>query len=218
MPQLLGLLDTPAPVVLCIGAHSDDIEIGCGATLLSLLRHRPETAVHWVVLSARGERAEEATAGAQAFAGANVVDLRLGEFRDAYFPYQGREVKELFDVLGREISPDVVFTHQRDDLHQDHRLVAELARNTFRRHLVLEFEIPKYDGDMGRPNLFVPVDEELAHRKTELIHQVFASQRDKSWLTDDVFLGLMRLRGMESGTPNRYAEAFYAYKLNLAFT
>jgi LmbE family N-acetylglucosaminyl deacetylase len=195
--------------VLAIGAHSDDIEIGCGGTLLRLARDVPELELTWIVLSADGDRADEARAGAEAF-GATTVEVEA--FEDAFFAY-GREVKEHFERLKARLSPDLVLTHHGGDLHQDHRLVSELTWNTFRDHLILEYEIPKYDGDRGAPNLFVQLDADLARQKVESLLRSFPSQRAKPWFTEDLFLALLRLRGMESRSPSGLAEGFYARKL-----
>jgi len=195
--------------VLAIGAHSDDIEIGCGGTLLRLAAEVQQLELTWVVLSADGSRADEARAGAEAF-GATTVEVEA--YEDAFFKY-GREVKEHFEGLKARVAPDVVLTHHGSDLHQDHRLVAELTWNTFRDHLILEYEIPKYDGDLGAPNVFVQLDEEVARRKLEALQRCFPSQAGKPWFTDDVFRGLLALRGMESRAPSGFAEAFYGRKL-----
>ena len=213
----LSLLDGEPPVrrVLAIGAHSDDIEIGCGATLLTL-QEQHELEVTWVVLGAEGVREEEARASAEAFlSGAGASSVELHAFRDGYFPYVGGDVKDVFEALKRRLEPDLVFTHVRNDLHQDHRLVCELTWNTWRDHLILEYEIPKYDGDLGAPNVFVPVSDEIAHEKVRLLSSTFASQGDKHWFDEDLFLGLMRVRGMEARSPTRYAEAFVCRKLSL---
>jgi len=203
--------------VLAIGCHSDDIEIGCGGTILALLEHNPEIEVTWLVLSADGERGDEARASAAAFlAGARREPrIVLESFRDSFFPYVGGEVKEVFERLKPELSPDLVFTHAGTDLHQDHRLFAELTWNTFRNHLVLEFEIPKYDADLGSPNVFVPLEESTVDKKIETLLAQFASQRSTHWFTDDVFRGLMRIRGMEANSPTGYAEGFRCRKLQL---
>jgi LmbE family N-acetylglucosaminyl deacetylase len=204
----------PIERVLAVGAHADDIEIGCGATVLALTRALPEVHVTWVVLAATGERAIEADRAARAFlGGVSSADVRVYGFRDGFLPYAGADVKDLFEEL-KATDPDLVFTHARDDLHQDHRLVNELTWNTWRDHLVLEYEIPKYDGDLGRPNVFVPVDEALVEEKLRLLREHYASQRAKHWFDDGVFRGLMRLRGMESAT--RYAEAFTCRKLRFS--
>jgi LmbE family N-acetylglucosaminyl deacetylase len=196
--------------VLAIGSHADDIEIGCGGTLLRLAEELEALELHWVVLSAEGERTDEARTSAAAFGAEADV---LG-FRDAFFRY-GAEVKEFFEELKGRFDPDMVLTHHDADRHQDHRLVAELTWNTFRDHLILEYEIPKYDGDLGSPNVFFHLTEEVARRKVELLLDAFPSQREKRWFTEDLFLGLMRVRGMESNSPSGYAEGFYARKVSL---
>ncbi len=202
--------------VLAIGCHADDIEIGCGGTLLTLVERRPEVEVTWAVLSADGERRAEAEASAELFlAGAANIDLRIESFRDGFFPHRGEEVKNWFEALKASVDPTVIFTHTEHDRHQDHRLVAELTWNTFRRHLILEYEIPKYDGDLGSPNVFVPIDVDVARRKAELIREQFASQSSKQWFDDELLLSLLRLRGIEASPPTRYAEAFYCRKLTL---
>jgi len=200
--------------VLAIGAHADDIEIGCGGTLLSLAQTSPDAELVWVVLGAEGARAEEAQRSASDFtAGFSSVRIAVEGFRDGFLPYHGGDVKEYFEGLKAEVSPDLIFTHQQADLHQDHRLLSELTWNTFRDHLILEYEIPKYDGDLGAPNLFVDLTEPIADRKVELLLSHFGSQRDKRWFTADLFHALMRLRGMESNSPAGRAEAFYCRKL-----
>lgn len=203
--------------VLAVGCHSDDLEIGCGGTILALLDRNPELEVTWVVLSATGEREAEARASAEAFlAGAKRPPrIVLESFRDSFFPYDGAQVKEAFERL-KEVSPQLVLTHAGTDFHQDHRLAAELTWNTFRNHVILEFEIPKYDGDLGRPNVFVPLEESVVRRKVELLLEHFQTQRSRHWFTEDLFLGLMRLRGMEANSPTGYAEAFRSRKLQLS--
>lgn len=201
----------PEPLsVLCLGAHSDDLEIGCGGTILRLLTER-DVVVRWVVFGCCGERATEARCSAESFlAGARKCQIDLHGFRDAFFPYVGGEIKDVFEGLKREVSPDVVFTHTRHDLHQDHRIVNQLTWNTFRDHLILEYEIPKYDGDLGSPNLFVDLDTGTAERKIQHLLRFFETQRDKRWFDEETFRGLLRLRGLEAGT--RYAEGFYSRK------
>jgi LmbE family N-acetylglucosaminyl deacetylase len=202
--------------VLCLGAHSDDIEIGCGATLLTLAGLRPRPQFRWVVFSAAGQREREAKQGARKFLGTAATEaVRVHAFRDGYFPAQFAEIKDAFENLAREFRPDVVFTHTRDDRHQDHRVVSDLSWNTFRGQLILEYEIPKWDGDLGRPNLFVPVSTTTALRKTRGLLSVFGSQRSKDWFSEETFLGLMRLRGVECRASDGYAEAFYARKITL---
>ena len=207
----LQLAADDAPLrVLAIGAHADDIEIGCGGTLLRLAERAGVREVQCVVLSASAERAAEARASAAAFG----AQLAVQSFRDAFFRYGG-EVKEFFEQLKGGFEPDLILTHHDEDRHQDHRLVAELTWNTFRDHLILEYEVPKYDGDLGTPNVFVPLDEEQARRKVELLLESFPSQAGKRWFTEDLFMALMRLRGMECNSPSGLAEAFYARKLSL---
>jgi LmbE family N-acetylglucosaminyl deacetylase len=199
--------------LLLIGSHSDDVEIGCGGTILRLAESSPDLEVVWVVLGAHGDRADEALKSAEAFLAA--VDARtvlVKDFRDGFFPYVGGSVKDFFEELKRDFAPDLILTHQRHDLHQDHRLVSELTWNTFRDHLILEYEVPKYDGDLGAPNLFVHLTKELAARKVAILLEHFGTQLDRRWFTDDLFLSMMRLRGMESNAPERYAEAFYCRK------
>ena len=200
--------------LLCIGAHSDDLEIGCSGTVLRFLRELPVERVTWVVLSGSPDRAREARQGAR-----RVVGRRRGtrivqaDFRDGFFPYTAVPIKDFFETLKGEVDPDIIFTHYRDDLHQDHRLVNELTYNTFRDHLILEYEIMKLDGDLGNPNVYVPLDTATVRRKISLLMDTFGSQRGKRWFTEEIFRGLMRLRGMESGSSSGYAEALYGRKL-----
>jgi LmbE family N-acetylglucosaminyl deacetylase len=203
--------------VLCVGAHSDDIEIGCGALVLGLIQRFRKIHVEWVVLSAVGKRATEARQGARLFLnGAQSSRVRLHRFRDGFFPYEGARIKEAFEQLKAGPPPDLVLTHYRDDRHQDHRVVSDLTWNTFRDHWILEYEIPKFDGDLGSPNFFVPLDNETSERKAQYLERSFGSQRDKHWFTKETFMGLMRLRGMECRAPGGYAEAFYSRKTVLA--
>ena len=204
--------------VLCLGAHSDDIEIGAGATLLSWLEQGIRLDVHWCVLSGGGgEREQEARESAIDFlAPAASRQIEIVAFRDGFFPEQGEQIKVWFEALKHRIDPDVILTHRRDDAHQDHRQVARLTWNTFRDHLILEYEIPKWDGDMAQPNLYMPVSAAVIRRKIELLMRHFGSQRSKQWFDAETFLGLARLRGMECRAQERYAEAFFAHKLSLA--
>jgi LmbE family N-acetylglucosaminyl deacetylase len=208
----------PLRRVLAIGCHADDIEIGCGGTLLGLTRSRPDVEVTWVVLGAEGDRAAEARTSAEDFlSGASSSKIVVHGFKDAYMPYYGESVKEAFEDL-KQIQPDLVLTHTRGDLHQDHRLACELTWNTFRDHLILEYEVPKWDGDLGRPNLYVPLTEDVVADKLELVLRHFPTQASKHWYDDETFRGLMRLRGLECAAPTRYAEAFYAPKVMLALS
>ena len=203
--------------VLAIGCHADDIEIGCGGTLLALARSNPDLEVDWIVLAASGERRAEAEESAAAFLdGFAAARVEVHGFRDGYLPYVGGEVKDVFEDLKQRIDPQLVLTHAGYDLHQDHRLACELTWNTFRSHLILEYEIPKVDGDLGRPNVFVPLTAEIVERKLELIERHFPSQSAKHWFDRETFAGLMRLRGMEAVAPERFAEAFTCRKLVLA--
>jgi LmbE family N-acetylglucosaminyl deacetylase len=201
--------------IVCLGAHCDDIEIGCGATLLHLKAAFPRARFHWVVFSASGTRAQEATRAADLFTAGCEKKVVLKDYRDGFLPYSGGAVKEFFEEMKSQLSPDVIFTHWHGDAHQDHRLVSELTWNTFRNHLILEYEIPKYDGDVGRPNLFVPLEAPLYKQKVDYLVEAFESQRAKRWFDRETFLGLMRIRGVESNSPSGYAEAFHARKVIL---
>src|ERR1700730_3973408 len=202
--------------ILCLGAHSDDIEIGCGGTVLRLAEQYPRRVFHWVVFSAVGARESAAGRVATRFVGPNQLkEPLLKTFPDGFMPFSGAEVKTVFEDLKQAILPDLIFTHNRKDAHQDHRLLAELTWNTFRDHLILEYEIPKYDGDLGRPGVFVPLSAAGCQKKIGYIMDAFKSQHSKRWFQQDTFLSLMRLRGMECNAPSGYAEAFYCRKLVL---
>ncbi len=211
----LGRGSAEALQILCLGSHSDDIEIGCGGTILRLAAQYPGCAFHWVVFSAVGVRETEAKCAAAMFAGTSLRGPLLKTFRDGFMPFLGAEVKDVFEGLKQSVSPDLIFTHKRKDAHQDHRLIAELTWNTFRNHLILEYEIPKYDGDLGQPNLFVPLDTEVCQKKARYLIDAFPSQHPKHWFREDTFFSLMRLRGMECNAPSGYAEAFYCHKIAL---
>ena len=207
---------TGTPSILCLGSHSDDIEIGCGGTILRLAAQYPDCHFHWVVFSALGVREEEARRAAHLFTGpSGPRGLHLKKFQDGFMPYTGAAVKAVFEELKQTVSPDLILTHNRDDGHQDHRLVAELTWNTFRDHLILEYEIPKYDGDMGQPSVFVPLEKDVCERKVRFLMDAFETQRSKRWFQAETFFSLMRLRGMECNAPSGYAEAFYCRKLVL---
>jgi len=206
-------LPTSSPTILCLGAHSDDIEIGCGGTLLQLLGQMPEASVHWVVFSAEGKRAEEAQHGAEIFAGTQASAVELHSFRDGFFPDAFGEIKECFRDLQKSVDPDLVLTTWRRDLHQDHRLISELTSQTFRNQLILEYEISKYDGDLGSPNVYVRLGAEDADRKVENLISAFGSQQEKYWFAAETFRALMRVRGVECRSSSGYAEAFYGHKL-----
>jgi LmbE family N-acetylglucosaminyl deacetylase len=218
MRDLTLAADAGTPIrVLCLGAHADDIEIGCGGLLLDLVQRHRLIDVSWVVFSATSVRAKEAQASARLFlAGAKSKKVTIHRFRDGFFPYDGAKVKKSFETLKRSIpAPDLVLTHYRDDRHQDHRTISDLTWNIFRDHFVLEYEVPKFDGDLGTPNCFVPLSRALAVRKTEHLDQAFTTQTDRHWFSAETFLGLMRLRGVECRAPEGYAEAFYARKARL---
>ena len=202
--------------VLCLGAHSDDIEIGAGATLLQWIAAGRELDVLWCVLSAQADREEEARKSAAAFLeGAGRVQVDVMHFRDGFFPNDGERIKDWFETLKLRFRPDLILTHRQDDAHQDHREICRHTWATFRDHLVLEYEIPKWDGDFGRPNLYVPITAHTLERKVELLMSHFGTQRSKDWFDADTFRSLARLRGMECRAPERYAEAFFARKLAL---
>lgn len=203
--------------ILCLGAHSDDIEIGCGGMILQWLSSHKNLEIVWVVFSSEGsEREKEARASAALFLKqAKKKEVMIKDFRDGFFPFDGTNIKTVFEDELKKTSPDVILTHNRKDAHQDHRQIAELTWNTFRDHLILEYEVPKYDGDMGQPNVFVRLDEEASKRKVSYLMEAFQSQRSKHWFQEDTFFSLMRLRGMECNAPSGHAEAFYCHKLVL---
>ncbi len=201
--------------ILCLGAHSDDIEIGCGGTILDLVQRYPKSELYWVVFSAIGLREAEARRAAEMFVGTRLKERVLKSFPDGFMPFVGAEVKTVFEKELKQFSPDLIFTHNRTDAHQDHRLLSELTWNTFRDHLILEYEIPKYDGDLGRPSVFVPLQPDDYQSKVRFIMEAFQSQHSKQWFEEATFLALMRLRGMECNAPSGYAEAFYCRKLLL---
>lgn len=202
--------------ILCLGAHSDDIEIGCGGTILQLLRTYKNCDVTWVVFSAKGRRKREALASAKRLLkDSRKFTIVTKEFKESFFPYRGEEIKGFFEQLKKRISPDLVFTHYRNDLHQDHRVVCELTWNTFRNHSILEYEIPKYDGDLGQPNVFVPLEAMQVEEKVKILMECFGSQRSRQWFSEDTFYATLRLRGIEANSATKYAEAFYGWKVIL---
>ena len=199
--------------ILFLGAHADDIEIGCGGTVLRLAAERSDLEVRWVVFSATPERLAEARASATAFL-ANVpkATVVVRDYQDGYLPWSGASIKEELEQVKREFVPDLIFTHYRGDLHQDHRLVSDLTWNTWRNQLILEYEIPKFDGDLGSPNFFSPLSRATLQRKIDLVLQHFATQAGKQWFTADLFQAMARIRGMECVAPESLAEAFYCRK------
>jgi LmbE family N-acetylglucosaminyl deacetylase len=202
--------------VLCLGAHSDDIEIGCGGTIMRLIQEQPEVQVYWMVFSAQGLRAREAKKSAADFLqGVRAPKIRTASFRESFFPSEWPAIKDTFEKIKRDFEPDLVLTQYRDDRHQDHRVLSDLAWNTFRNHLIFEYEIPKYDGDLGIPNLYVPVSRELCEKKVGALMRHFQSQAKRHWFTPDTFWALLRLRGIECAAPGGFAEAFHGRKLCL---
>jgi len=212
----LGELGRPPRRILCLGAHCDDIEIGCGGTILRLLREDPEREIYWQVFSSNPTRKREAIKGARLFLGtAKSKKVAVRNYRDGFFPTLHPRIKTEFEKLKKEFVPDLVLTHYRHDLHQDHRVICELTWNTFRNHLIMEYEIPKYDGDLGQPNFFVPLEQEIYQKKVRYIMDAFETQHAKRWFEQETFLALMRLRGMECVARSGYAEAFHCRKLVL---
>jgi LmbE family N-acetylglucosaminyl deacetylase len=206
--------ETSKPLrILCLGAHSDDIEIGCGGTILELAQRHPNSEFHWAVFNAIGVREVEARRAAAMFAATRLRGPLLNTFSDGLMPFEGADVKAVFENDLKQLSPDIIFTHNGNDAHQDHRLISQLTWNTFRDHLILEYEIPKYDGDLGRPSVFMPLEKEVCEKKVEYLMDAFQSQLTKRWFQPDTFFSLMRLRGMECVASSGYAEAFYCRKL-----
>jgi len=201
--------------ILCLGSHSDDIEIGCGGTVLQIVEQYPDCEFYWVVFSAIGVRELEAKHASELFADSRLKHTAFRNFQDGFMPYVGAEVKAVFEQELKQLSPDLIFTHTSQDAHQDHRLISELTWNTFRNHLILEYEIPKYDGDLGRPNVFIPLRGETFEHKAKYLMEAFQSQHCKRWFREETFLSLMRLRGMECNADSGYAEAFYCRKIVL---
>jgi LmbE family N-acetylglucosaminyl deacetylase len=210
----LGELGKTPRRILCLGAHCDDIEIGCGGTILRLLQENPEREIYWLVFSSNPVRKREALKGARLFLeGVKSKKVAVRNYHDSFFPTLYPQIKMEFEKLKKEFVPDLILTHYRHDLHQDHRVICELTWNTFRNHLILEYEIPKYDGDLGQPNFFVPLECEIYEKKVRHIMNAFETQRTKPWFEKEIFLALMRLRGMECVAPSGYAEAFHCRKL-----
>lgn len=219
MISLSPLLDGNIPLrILCLGAHSDDIEIGCGGSLLQLCSSGRPVDLRWVVFSGNRSRADEANRSADYFlATAPSKQVDLHDFKDGFFPEEWAAIKGTFEDLKKSFEPDIVFTHFRDDLHQDHQIISQLTKNTFRNHFVLEYEIPKYDGDMGSPDFYIPLTDAAAKAKAAALMEYFGSQKTKHWFCEELFLGLMRIRGMECCAPSGYAEGFYARKVCMEF-
>jgi len=217
MPPLhIGRDDGAPPTLLCLGAHADDIEIGAGGTILDLVEHHPGMRVHWVVLSATAERAAEARRSAGEFLAGAQPCVEVHDLRDGLFPADYARLKAIVEDL-KAVEPDIILTHYRQDAHQDHRTVAEATYSTFRRPLILEYEIPKYDLDLGNPTLFVPLSQRQAQAKVGALMTHFASQQARRWFTPETFYALMRLRGLHAAAPSGFAEAFYGARVSLSF-
>ena len=214
MNKFQFFVNNKTPKILCLGAHADDIEIGCGGTILKIAKEYPKAEFRWIVFAAEGKRVKEAHQSAGSFLTeikSKVIDVQT--FKDSYFPFIGASIKDYFVNLKKEFSPDLVLTHYSNDAHQDHQLIAQLTWNAFRNNLILEYEIVKYDADLGIPNLYVHLNESLVQRKISNICEVFQSQIEKEWFGEETFRSLMRIRGIESNSPSKYAEAFYCRKM-----
>jgi LmbE family N-acetylglucosaminyl deacetylase len=203
---------TQQPKVLCLGAHPDDIEIGCGGTLLRILEV-PKAEFYWVVFSGQNPRRVEAIRSAETLLEGAIFKIIVKEFRDSYFPFIGEKIKDYFEEIKQNFKPNIIFTHCSNDLHQDHRLISNLTWNTFRDNLILEYEIPKYDGDLSVPNMYLPISDSDVDKKIHLILDSFPSQKTKEWFSEETFRAILRIRGIESNSPSKYAEAFYCRKL-----
>jgi len=203
--------------VLCLGAHCDDIEIGCGGTLLRLREVDPKVEIRWHVLTSDPARENETRRSASLFGVDAAVPgaLRIDAFRDGFLPYEGPRVKDAVLEARKGWNPELIFTHAREDRHQDHRVVSELTWNAYRDHAILEYEIPKWDGDLGQPNVYVGLDEATVAKKLEILDTVYVSQKSKAAFSLDAYRGLMAIRGIESRSGTRHAEAFLARKLAL---
>jgi LmbE family N-acetylglucosaminyl deacetylase len=204
------------PKILCLGAHPDDIEIGCGGTILRIIGETSDAEFRWIVLSGNQKRRQEALKSANQFLKeAKTKNVTVEDFRDSYFPFIGAQIKDYFEKLKSEFSPDIIFTHYSHDAHQDHQLVSNLTWNTYRNHLILEYEVPKYDGDFGNPNLYVPITKLQVTQKTNTVCEIFKSQQEKQWFDRETFRSILRLRGAECASPTAFAEGFYCRKLSL---
>lgn len=214
MLQIELLRGIEKPKILCLGAHPDDIEIGCGGTVLKLIKAAPQAQFRWVVFSGNSLRQSEALKSASAFLEGIVSEqIDVHNFKESYFPFIGAEIKDCFEKIKTEYDPDIILTHCANDAHQDHTMISKLTWNTFRNHLIIEYEIPKYDGDLGTPNLFVHLDEPTTQRKITILCEIFQTQKKKTWFSQETFRSIMRIRGVESNSPTNYAEAFYCRKI-----
>jgi len=216
-PRMLTLALPPGPLrLLCLGAHADDVEIGCGGTVLRLLSEHPASTCRWIVFSGSGERAREARESANRFLAASAERrVEVLALSDGRFPTALSEIKDTLERVKGEFNPDVTFTHHREDRHQDHRTVSDATWQTFRDHFILEYEVPKYDADLSSPNFFVPLSDGQARKKVNALMRYFATQRNKQWFSEDLFYALMRIRSIEGASPTRHAEAFHCRKMLL---
>jgi len=200
--------------ILCLGAHCDDIEIGCGGTVLKLIEEQKISQITWIIFTSNEKRKQEAHSSAEEFLkNIDNKDIKILDYKDGYLPSLWSEVKNTFESIKQEVNPDIIFTHYRNDLHQDHRVVSELTWNTFRNHIIFEYEITKYDGDLGSPNVFTPLDQAIINRKGEILMRSFQSQKNKHWFDKSTIKAVMRIRGVECASPSHYAEAFYCRKM-----
>lgn len=217
--MIAGLRITPptdrALRVVALGAHADDIEIGAGGLIQRLVADTPSLSIRWLVASATPERRREAEKASSRLVG-SVSDctLDIGDLRDGFLPFLGPAPKEWL-IRHAGFEPDIVICPRGEDLHQDHRLVGQLAWQVFRSSLIFEYEIPKYEGDLGRPNVYVVLDRATAERKVATILEAFPSQRSRRWFEPETFWALLRLRGIEAASPTGFAEAFHASKIVL---
>lgn len=204
------------PKILCLGAHPDDIEIGCGGTILRILEEKPEAQFRWTVFSGNQKRREEANQSADLLLKKTKYKrIDVEQFKESYFPFIGAQIKDIFEKIKTEFFPDLIFTHYSNDAHQDHHLISELTWNTFRDHFILEYEIPKYEGDLGKPNFYVRLSESYVKQKTRHILSLFQTQHTKRWFDEETFRSILRLRGIECNSPSKFAEAFYCRKIVL---
>jgi LmbE family N-acetylglucosaminyl deacetylase len=205
--------ETPEPKILCLGAHPDDIEIGCGGTILRLIEEVPKAQFCWVVFSGNEKRSEEAYRSANLFLmDVHLKKIEVKKFRDSYFPFIGGEIKDYFEKLKTQVIPDLIFTHYSGDAHQDHRVISNLTWNAFRDHFILEYEVPKYEGDLGNPNLYFNLSRSQVEKKINYLCDVFQTQKDKKWFDEETFRSILRIRGVESNSQSKYAEAFFSRK------
>ena len=202
------------PKILCLGAHSDDIEIGCGGTILRFIEEVPKAQFRWIVFSGNKIRNKEALHSASIFLNKiQTKQIVVHNFRESYFPFIGDKIKDCFEEIKKDFSPDIILTHYLRDAHQDHELISKLTWNTFRNHFIMEYEIPKYEGDLCTPNFFVHLDKSFVQRKIDYLYEAFQTQKKKMWFSEESFRSLMRLRGLESNSLTTYSEAFYCRKM-----